>query len=159
MGAFCCKGPPAAPRDDQRASSRDFSLTGLVCDATVVDIYDGDTVRIEIAARDVFPTGMPETLQFRARLAGIDTPELKPPLASPGREAEVRAAKSARDALAERVRGRRVVTECGKFDKYGRVLVTFRGPDGSSINDWMVESGHATRYDGKRKTPFAEHKN
>ena len=51
----------------------DFSYDGRKCNAKVVDIYDGDTGRI------VFREGC-NMKQYKFRLYGVDTPEMKPSL-------------------------------------------------------------------------------
>ena len=126
---------------------QDFSFAGQQFLAKIVDYYDGDTVRV------AFEHGG-QIVQYRARLAGYDSPEMKPPKASPGRDAEKAAAAAARTALIGKVGGGLVNLECGEFDKYGRLLVAVRLRNGENVNDWMVANGHGVPYDGGKKTPF-----
>jgi endonuclease YncB( thermonuclease family) len=132
----------------------DFSFAGQVFLAKIVDVYDGDTVRVKFVYRG-------EVMQWRARMAGYDSPEMKPLLKNADREAEKRAAVEARDALSRKIGDACVWISCGEFDKYGRLLVTVfkvdpeAGPcQGDSINDWMIAEGHGVPYAGRTKAPF-----
>ena len=131
---------------------RDFTFAGRCFLAKIVDYYDGDTVRV------AFEHGG-ETVQYKARMAGYDSPEMKPLKTNPNRKAEKAAAVAARAALIERVGGALVDIECGEFDKYGRILVTVylrgsAGARGETLNAWMVAHGHGTPYDGGTKAAF-----
>jgi endonuclease YncB( thermonuclease family) len=150
------RAPPCAHDAELAAAARmaDFSFAGARFAAKVVDVYDGDTLRV------VFRHGG-GLVQYRARMAGYDSPEMKPPKAKPGREKEVQAAHRARAALCEKLGDMLVFITCGPFDKYGRLLVTVRtrtGPalaeDGEDVNAWMVASGHGVPYDGGTKAGF-----
>ena len=136
-----------------RGAAFDFSYAGQRLLAKVVDVYDGDTIRV------VFRSGGGQLVQLRARMAGYDSPEMKPPLASATRDREIAAACAARDALRRAVAGSLVEVVCGPFDKYGRLLVTVYAPAAHGnlydVNAWMVGAGHGVPYDGGRKTAFA----
>lgn len=136
----------------------DYSLEGRRLSAKVVDVYDGDTIRV------VFRGGAYDgpLVQYRARMAGYDSPELHPRRAAAGRVAEAAAGRAAKEALAGCVLGRCVALRCGPFDKYGRLLVTVYAPLGddqnpgaratnTNINEWMVAHGHGVPYDGGAK--------
>lgn len=165
-------GHPETPEEREAVESArvgaDFSLEGRMFYAKVVDVHDGDTCRVVFVLRG-------ELTQFVARMAGYDSPELRPPLAKPNREAEIAAAKAARDALQELATARKAVyIRCGKFDKYGRLLVRMyrtakagagpgagqhvngyqTPPNTDCINELMVQMGHGVPYDGGTKTPF-----
>ena len=103
--------------------------------ATVLKVIDGDTVDLDV------DLGFDVHAKMRFRLAGIDAPEL--------RTAE---GKTARNWLVLNLAvGREVVvcTEKDRKEKYGRYLATIFPVDGSmSINDKMVEAGHAKKYAG-----------
>jgi len=135
------------------ALADDFSFDGQRFLAKVVDVYDGDTLRV------TFRYGG-RLVQYRARMAGYDSPEMKPPRSKPNRENEIAAARAAKAALERRVRDRLVTVACGPFDKYGRILVTIYdsaaagGENGENINEWMVSSGHGVPYEGGSKAPF-----
>jgi len=125
-----------------------FSFAGQRFLAKIVDYYDGDTVTV------VFEFGG-RLIQYKARLAGYDSPEMKPLKSAPNRLTEKVAAQAARTALIGRVENDLVYIECGEFDKYGRILVTVFLRDGTNVNEWMVAQGHGTPYAGGKKTPFA----
>lgn len=154
--------PPPAAATDAAASTdeeklaaatcgKDFSFAGRRFLAKIVDYYDGDTVRV------VFLYGG-QLVQYKARMAGYDSPEMKPLKSKPNREAEKAAAVAARVALIDKVGDALVYLECGEFDKYGRLLVTVYLRDGcdngENVNAWMIAHGHGVPYDGGKKTPF-----
>jgi endonuclease YncB( thermonuclease family) len=125
--------------------AEDFSWKGCVCLARVVEVHDGDTVRILFVNRshDKF-------VQIKLRLARIDAPELHPRLGTPNRENIIRSAQASRDALAKLILGKVVQAELGNYDKYGRVLAELKLHT-VGINDWMVEKHYAVLYDGGEK--------
>jgi len=129
-----------------------FSFAGQRFLAKIVDYYDGDTVTVAFEFNG-------RLIQYKARLVGYDSPEMKPLKTNPNRLAEKAAAAAARAALIGKVQGGLVYIECGEFDKYGRILVTafLRAGEenGENINEWMVAQGHGTPYDGGKKTVFA----
>jgi endonuclease YncB( thermonuclease family) len=96
-------------------------------------------------------------------MAGYDSPEMN------GGAAEKAAALNARNALAARLHGRCVVPPkrkkavfiggrvvravFGKFDKYGRPLITLYA-DGDDLNQWMISRGHGYPYSGGTKKKY-----
>lgn len=92
-------------------------------DATVARVVDGDTVTLA-------PGG-------RARLIGVDTPEVFGRSECFGREASAFAKR--------RLAGRRVTVEVGTEprDRYGRLLV-YLYAEGRLFNDELVREGYAT---------------
>lgn len=143
-------GPPGtADLELSRAKKgADFSFAGQEFQAKIVDYYDGDTVRVVFRHGGVL-------VQYRARMAGYDSPEMRPPLGQPDRLEEIKAAKTARTALAKKVGpSGLVIIRCGKWDKYGRILVTAHA-GGVDLNQWMVDCGHGVSYDGGTKKPFS----
>lgn len=103
-------------------------------DAQIIDVYDGDTVTIDIDLG--FDA---HVLNQKFRLYGVDAPELR------GENKE--AGKTAKQALKERVLGKEVLihTIKDKKDKYGRWLCEI-WLDGENINQWLIDSGHARIY-------------
>lgn len=141
----------------QAVKGKKFTYDGMVIKAKMVDIYDGDTLTLVFRYRG-------QLQQHSCRMLGYDSPEMKPPKSNPDREAEMAAAREARQALKDLLEKHTVLkVECGKFDKYGRILVTLYVPDrtgllglvgcGGSINvnQWMVDSGYGVPYDGGTK--------
>ena len=92
---------------------------------TVTRIYDGDTI-------DAFKDG--ETI--RVRLACIDAPEAD----------QAPHGQASRQQLSSLVPGR-VSLNIVDEDRYGRLVAEVYHPNGSFINQQMVQSGHAVVYD------------
>jgi len=112
--------------------------------ATVLHVVDGDTLDLSVSL------GFDVTFKGRFRMAGINTPESYGPDAC----AEGRAAKQyLADTLPE---GTNVVVRTTKDrkEKYGRFLAEVFAVDGSgqplptSVNQTMVDAGHAKPYSG-----------
>lgn len=102
--------------------------------ATVVSVYDGDTVTVDI------DLGFSIMLrQQSVRLARINAPEVR------GSSAEL-GAKS-RDALRDKILGKTVTLRTIKDsrEKYGRWLGEI-WIDNVCVNDWLLESGLAVKY-------------
>jgi len=121
----------------------------------VIKVYDGDT--ITVAAR--LPYADSPLYRFPVRLRGIDSPEIR------GKTpAERAAAVAARDALAARISGRTVELRNTGSEKFGRLLADVyltanlgaASDKNQSLNDWMVASGFAVKYDGGKKDEFVE---
>ena len=115
-----------------------FELTGKYL-AKIVKVVDGDTVNVVI---DLPGFGF---CQFKVRLYGINTPELRPPKSDPNREEIKARAKEATAALLGRVGGKIVTLDCYGWGKYGRLLANIY-LDGKNINKWLVEEGYAKVY-------------
>jgi len=135
--------------------TKKFSYQGMTVKAKMVDIYDGDTLTLVFRYRG-------ELQQHSCRMMGYDSPEMKPLKSKPDREAEIEAAKAAKEALKELLERHTVVTvKCHQFDKYGRVLVTLWVPGRSglfsccggdlNVNQWMIDQGYGYVYDGGTK--------
>ena len=120
-----------------------FTLSGLKTEAKCVKCYDADTIHIVIYLNNSLQ-------RFVCRLVGIDSAEIKSKNAS-----EKEAAIKARDYLKEMILDKLINVECGKFDKYGRLLITIIYND-MNVNEHLVEKKHAYKYDGKTKREFDE---
>lgn len=155
-------GPPLYDEELVAAKKRpeDFSFVGQRFKAKVFDVYDGDTVRCMFRYKG-------ELVQYMVRMVGYDSPEMKPPKNKPNRDAEIRAAKAARDALERRIAEdphRMVFIECVRTkvkDPYKRPLVRMYlldGPkldqNGECLNDWMLAKGYGVPYNGGTKKDF-----
>lgn len=109
------------------------------------DCYDGDTCWICIKLNN-------KLKKIKCRLANIDCPEMRPKKGSDRQKAiEKEKAIKARDELRRLVEGQLIKVKCGKFGKYGRVLVTLHTSKGICINDHLVEKGFAKKYMLRKK--------
>ena len=121
-----------------------FSLSGLECDAKIVNCHDGDTVQALIPLNG-------SIYKWKCRLSDIDTPEIRT-----HDKSEKERGLHARDVLSDLILNRVVRVKCGIFEKYGRLLVHIYIPDSNGdgqicLNDWMVDNGYAHRYNGGTK--------
>ena len=112
----------------------------------VVDVYDGDTVKVVFYFHDVL-------YRWNVRLYGINTPEMRPSRLNPLRKSIKANAIKSRDYLKSlfEKKNNLLYIECGDFDKYGRLLGTFFYKDiislyDESINHQMIVSGNAKEY-------------
>jgi endonuclease YncB( thermonuclease family) len=138
-----------------------FSLDGMRLEGRVVDVYDGDTMTLILD-----PWGV-SAWKFQVRIAGIDTCEIRSK-----EEALVEKAKHTRAKVVELVTGGKFVgvaekkevrqalngddvfmvdIECGKFDKYGRLLGQVTTCDGKDVAGELLALGLAKTYDGGKK--------
>lgn len=104
--------------------------------ATIVSVYDGDTIRLNIDLG--FGTWIINT---PVRMIGIDAPEL--------RGIERPQGLASRDHLAAVLPQKTEVlikTEKDKSDKYGRYLASVFLLDGSNVNLQMIADGFAEFY-------------
>lgn len=132
-----------------------LSLEATRTMARVTDVYDGDTLTL---AMQVFG----KVYKVSGRLIGVDTCERHDE-----DEAKRARAERARDRLLEligadatkcssRAKAQEffknvpvlVYVECGKFDKYGRVLVSLKRKqeDARTISEVLLEEGHAVKF-------------
>ena len=121
--------------------------------AKIVSVYDGDTCN----ALFKLDTGLP-VYNYKVRLVGIDTPEMKPPISTPNREQIIIKAKQARDFIKEKTSGQLVTMELLGLDKYGRVLakiyLSAQPTPETCINTLLIDAGLAKAYDGGTKTEW-----
>ena len=137
-----------------------FSIAGRKT-GKVVDVYDGDTIHVITFLEGKY-------VKLKARIIGIDTPEIKLPKNCENREEKKNKAKLARNYLVSQI------TNCGidinlpytskemkellrtntllveidffEFDKYGRILI-----DIENVSKKMIKGGYANSYDGGTK--------
>lgn len=107
----------------------------------VIKVYDGDT--ITIASK--MPYHDSPIFRFSVRLTGIDSPEMKTKFA-----AEKALATQSRDALSEKILGKRVILKNVSLEKYGRLLADVYLDD-LNLNQWMLDNKYAVAYDGGTK--------
>lgn len=103
-------------------------------EATLVKVVDGDTVDLDVAL------GYYVTARIRFRLDGLDAPEMR----APGPEGE-----DAKEWLVNELVAQRLIVVSRKTEKFGRWLGTlYTDDDTVSVNDRMLEAGHARPYAG-----------
>lgn len=124
----------------------DFSYKNNKTYVKIVSLYDGDTGRM------VFRDNL-RMIQYKFRLYGVDTPEIKPLLTLPNREEEIKKAKKAKEFLEKEILNKVVYVEMLEFDKYGRILVKIYPSRFSKdlINQKLIEKGLAKSYFGGTK--------
>jgi len=125
-------------------SVKELSLDGELKLAKVVSVYDGDTIRI------VFPLNN-KLYKWNCRLCRIDTPELRTK-----NILEKKYGFQVRDKLRERILNKLVNIKCGKFDKYGRLLIEIYLQE-ESINQWLIDNKYAFEYDGGTKKDWNDY--
>jgi len=113
----------------------------------VCEVYDGDTITLIMKFRGKYE-------KFKVRMAGYDSPEMKPPLSDPNRQKEIAAAIQARDVLKTMILDKVVDGECHGTDKYGRLIMTIFYK-GRNINQTMIDCGYGLPYDGGKKRGFS----
>ena len=123
-----------------------FTYTGCNFQAKVTDIYDGDTITVVIFDH--------EYKKLKLRLAGLDTPEIKPFLSIPNRDLHIECAKIVKTNVANIILDKIIDLELKGEDKYGRLL-GYVYYNKKCINDMLIDKGYALPYDGKTKTEFS----
>ncbi len=115
--------------------------------AYVIRVIDGDTAVLYV------DRGMHEFMVMKARLAGIDAPELRPRHGSKeGRIAEKVLAATATARLVELIEGKEVLIKTHKTGKFGRWLAEIYLPDdpAKTANSLLLEEGLAVKYGDPR---------
>lgn len=139
-------------------STPELSINGLKSYGRLIDIYDGDTIKVILPTFDSY-------YKFTIRLNGIDTCEIR----SKDKVLQDNAVK-ARDRLFELFTNNKVNTkndikdilesdvylvwvDCLNKDKYGRVLANiYKDKDTTkSVSDILLEEKLAYKYEGKTK--------
>jgi len=136
--------------EEQEEDAPFFTLNGLETNGKVVKVYDGDTVHLLMRVLGTL-------YRWKCRIMHVDTPELRSK-----NVIEKEHAMRARDALSELILNKTVRVKCFQFDMYGRVLVELALPSNDTkddadnntmivIHEWLLEKGHARRYEGKKR--------
>jgi len=139
-------------------STPELSFNGLKSYGRLIDIYDGDTIKVILPIFDSY-------YKFTIRLNGIDTCEIR----SKDKVLQDNALK-ARDRLFELLTNNKVNTkndiknilesdvhlvwvECCNKDKYGRILANiYKNKDTEkSVSEILLEEKLAYKYEGKTK--------
>jgi endonuclease YncB( thermonuclease family) len=139
-------------------STPELSINGLKTYGRLIDVYDGDTIKVILPAFNSY-------YKFTLRLNGIDTCEMK------SKQLEIKHyAIKARNKILELITNNTQVNtkkeikellesnvyliwvECFESDKYGRVLANiYKDKDTISISDILLEENLAYKYSGKTK--------
>lgn len=127
-----------------------FTMKGKKKWCRIVDVYDGDTITI-LYFNDVY---CKDIRKEKFRLYGVDTPELKPLKTAENREMIIDKAKEAKNYLSDLILNKTVYISFTEEEKYGRRMGTIylsNSPYEKSVNDLLVEKGHAKKYYGGKK--------
>lgn len=130
-----------------------FSFSGRKIQAKIVSVYDGDTCTAIFRMLDEPNTkNKPNVplIQYKIRMIGIDTPELKPLLSTPNRDKVVERAKEAKKIVEDKILNKIVILDCKGFDKYGRILAVIT-INNLNLNQWLLDNHYAVNYDGGTK--------
>jgi micrococcal nuclease len=125
-----------------------FSLNNKIFDAKIVKVYDGDTCFAVFMLNN-------KPVKFKIRMMGYDSPEMKPLLSNVNRNDEIKKAIRARDELIKLVLNKCVKLECGKWDKYGRLLGTIYIENNLCVNLHMIENNFGYKYNGGKKITYS----
>ena len=125
-----------------------FTLEGDMKLCKVVDIYDGDTIKVVFMDNN-------RINKWNIRMEGYDSPEMRPSRKLENREEIKKKAVEAKNYLKSLIMNENqlVYLKCGKFDKYGRLLgyVYINQDDTESVNEMMIKNNHAYEYHGGTK--------
>ena len=109
-------------------------------------VYDGDTCTC------IVDLGFKLSAKIKVRMIGIDTPEIRTIDAS-----EKVRGEAARDFLRNKILDKNVILHTQKKGKFGRWLgeiweIPNEGESlGMSINQLLIQEGHAKAYDGGKR--------
>jgi endonuclease YncB( thermonuclease family) len=127
---------------------RQFSFEGIKTKAKVLDVYDGDTIRVAFYYKE-------EIVQLSCRMLGYDSPEMKISNNNPDRLKFKQMGMKARDKLKTFLQNdtKLVLIHLGKNDMYGRPLIDVY-VNNENINTKMISEGYGKAYDGGKKTEW-----
>uniref|UniRef100_A0A6C0CKY6 TNase-like domain-containing protein n=1 Tax=viral metagenome TaxID=1070528 RepID=A0A6C0CKY6_9ZZZZ len=131
-----------------------FSLDGKVKRCKVVDVYDGDTVKVVFYTKGGW-------YRWNIRMYGYDAPEKRLPKNKYTDDQMIYLRSLERDAtnyIKELILDKIIYIKCGEFDKYGRLLGLLylkkkhvkKGYE-KSVNKMMVNKGYGYEYFGGTK--------
>ena len=120
-----------------------FTLNGMVFEAKIVDVHDGDTVKAVFKVFDTY-------YKWNCRIAHVDTPEIRT-----DDDDEKERAIFVRDKVRELILDKIVTLHCLTFDKYGRLLAEIVIPNMKMrLHEWLIFNKYANVYEGKTKQKF-----
>jgi len=125
------------------------NLTPYTYQAKLIRILDADTMEVDI------DLGFGVVLAKRKlRLDGLDSPEIKTPEGVIAKDATENWLKENTTIKKQLTISTTYVTFqsiSDKPDKYGRILAKVIGKDGTTLNEYLVETGMAKSYDGGKR--------
>lgn len=142
-------------------STKLFNFEGEKKIAKVVDVYDGDTVKVVFPIHNNF-------YRWNCRLINVDTPELRTKC-----KIQKKYGYKVRDALRKKILNKIILIHCNEFDKYGRLLINIYDNieskliqngggniqvelnEKESINQWLIDNKYAFYYDGGTKNNWS----
>ena len=123
-----------------------FSLEGQYKLCKVVNVYDGDTIKVVFDLNGSF-------YRWNVRMLGYNSPEMRVSINNPARDTIKQLAINSRDFLKSVIQNdeQLVYIKCGGFDKYGRLLgiVYINKDDKVSVNQLMIDNHKGVPYDGR----------
>ncbi len=124
-----------------------FTLAGRTLLAKVIDVYDGDTCKVNIFLYENV------LKQFTIRMMGYDCPELRTK-----NVIEKKFGYRSKEIMVKLVANKLVKLECLDFDKYGRILGNIYIKDDKDneicVNKFMVDNHLGYNYFGDTKVTF-----
>jgi len=124
-----------------------FSFDGKTVYAKVVDVYDGDTCKINMYLHANI------LAKFTVRMMGYDCPEIKTKNST-----EKKFATRSKTILSSLILNKIVKVECLEFDKYGRILGRIITKDEANndldVNAFMINNRLGYSYEGQTKSDF-----
>ena len=125
---------------------------GVMIDARIVDVLDGDTFVV------IYAYGK-EFLKSKIRLEGIDTPELHikgERRLLPIGDLEKEAAEHVKKYLESEILGKILKLRISKFDKYGgRFIGMIFDENEISLTDDLAQKGYGRVYNGEKKEDWS----
>jgi len=119
---------------------------GSVTVNKVVSVYDGDTIRVNIAH---YPPILGDNISIR--ILGIDTPELRTKNLK-----EKQLAYKAKEYVETIIKNSKtIVLKDMQRDKYFRILANV-DVDGKDLGQMLIDKGYAVKYDGGKKKSWSE---
>lgn len=116
----------------------------------LIRVVDGDTIEVDIDLGFNVLLG-----QRKIRLDGLDTPEIKTEKGKYAKQVTTDWLKEntiTKKQLTESITYVTFETLSDKPDKYGRILARVYGKDGATLNQYLIDTGIATPYDGGKRT-------
>ena len=149
-----------------------FSPDGIECNAICRNVYDGDTIYLEIDLRNILKKyynqeryGIIEQLPYRpvyflCRMAGYNSAEI-----SRSSEEEKHKGLEAKDFLSELILDKELkvhflashegeLIQLTNHDPYGRPIIDLYTLEGVYVNKLMIESGHGKPYNGRGEKKY-----